>query len=70
MIEGLVKQAIKGNVYAAALVFERLEGRLGLPVESDLPCVINVVVQRNKERFPTLDKSKLLEADTGSKAND
>ena len=37
MIEGLVKAAIRGNVFAQQLVFERLEGRLPLPIESEMP---------------------------------
>jgi hypothetical protein len=47
VIEGVVKQAIRGNVFAAGLVFERLEGRMPLPVEGDMPAVINVIVRRN-----------------------
>ena len=64
MIEGLVKQAIKGNVYAAGLIFERLEDRMPMPVEGDLPCVINDVVQPNKSRYPEIDKNSLLLRDS------
>jgi hypothetical protein len=72
MIEGLVKQAIKGNVYATALVFERLEGRMPLPIEADQPAVINVIVNRNVDRhdIEARKESLLLEADTSSRAND
>lgn len=72
MIEGLVKSAIKGNVLAANLIMERLEGRTPLPVESDMPCLITVVVNRNQQRYPEIDQQRLmLEANTSSeKAND
>ena len=72
MIEGLVKAAIKGSTLAAALIFERLEGRLPLPVESEMPANITVIVNRNQPRNPEIDQQRLLlEANTSTeKAND
>jgi len=63
MIEGLLKAAIKGNVFAQQLVFERLEGRLPLPIESEMPCSITVVVNRNQPRYPEIDQAKLIEGE-------
>ena len=62
VVESMFKQAIKGNVYAAQLLFERLEGRVALPSESEMPCVINVQLTLNKPRYPEqLLKPRMLE---------
>jgi len=58
IVESVCKQAIKGNVFAQQLVFDRIDGRLGLPVEQDLPCQITVVVNRNQERYPEMKRAK------------
>jgi hypothetical protein len=68
-VESLVKQAIKGNVFAQQLLWERLEGRMPMPVEGDLPAVINVIIERNKPRFPEIELSKdrlLIDAKAGN----
>jgi len=74
VVEAMFKQAIKGNVFAAQLLFERLEGRMPMPIEGDLPCQITVVVNRNQPRYPQIELPKkdaiMLEADTSSRAND
>ena len=44
--------------------FERLEGRMPLPLESDIPVNSTVVVNRNQERYPQIDQAKLLEGGT------
>ena len=70
VVEAMFKAAIKGNVFAAQLLFERLEGRMPMPIETDLPCQITVVVNRNQPRFPEIDQAKPLEGNVSAKAND
>ena len=74
VVESLIKSAIKGNIFAQQLLWERYEGRLPMPELTDLPVNIVVQVNRNQPRYPELKKSEsglLIEADTSeSKAND
>jgi hypothetical protein len=66
VIEGLVNAAIKGNMLAASLIFDRLEGRLPFPIEGEMPATIVVQVHRNVPRAECelMKESLLVEGNT------
>ena len=71
VVESLVKQAIRGNVFAQQLLWERLEGRVPLPTETDMPCNITLVVNRNVPQEECgKDRTLLLEGRTSDSGID
>jgi|SRR4029077_3329752 hypothetical protein len=51
VVESLIKQAEKGNVYAQQLIWEKIEGKVPLPLQGgEMPANITVVVNRNVSR--------------------